>query len=103
LKHLFDLVDYRSLEGTPVLLCATGGTPLHGLMIDHQFRPLFAFFKALTLPTSIYALEGDFDGYDLRDTEVFARIERSVAEAHEQLKSRGARRSGTVLPFVATA
>lgn len=85
LKHLFDLVDYRALEGTPVLVCATGGTPLHGLMPDQQFRPLFAFFKALVLPTSVYALESDFDQFELRSGEVFERIDRAVAEARRQL------------------
>lgn len=80
LKHLFDLVDYRSLAGKPVLLVATGGTPLHGLMIDHQLRPLFAFFNALTLPTSIYATEAHFSGHGLESPEIHARIERAVGE-----------------------
>lgn len=80
LKHLFDLVDYRVMPGKRVILAATGGTPLHGLMIDHQLRPLFAFFNALVVPTSIYATESDFDGYDLRSHEIHARISRAVAE-----------------------
>lgn len=80
LKHLFDLVDYRVLAGKPVLLAATGGTPLHGLMIDHQLRPLFAFFNALTLPTSIYATDAHFSGHSLESAEIKARIERAVAE-----------------------
>ncbi len=103
LKHLFDLVDHRALQGTPVLLCATGGTPLHGLMIDHQFRPLFAFFKALALPTAIYALETDFEGPSLRGAEISARIDRAAAEARQQLSLRGPGRSGTVLPLAANA
>ena len=48
LKHLFDLVDYRALTGKRVILAATGGTPLHGLMTEHQLRPLFGFFNALS-------------------------------------------------------
>ena len=85
LKHLFDLIDYRALEGTPVLVCATGGTPLHGLMPDHQFRPLFAFFKALVLPTSVYALESDFDGFTLRNPDIATRINQAAAEARRHL------------------
>lgn len=46
LKHLFDLVDHRALQGKPVLLAATGGSALHGLMPEHQLRPLFGFFNA---------------------------------------------------------
>lgn len=85
LKHLFDIVDHRALQGTPVLLAATGGTPLHGLMTEHQLRPLFGFFHALTLPTAIYALEGDFDGHALASETVRERIGRAVGEARRQL------------------
>ncbi|MGH9916057.1 MAG: FMN reductase, partial [Pyrinomonadaceae bacterium] len=63
LKHLFDLVDFRALTGKRVILAATGGTPLHGLMTEHQLRPLFGFFNALTIPTAIYATESDFTGH----------------------------------------
>ena len=103
LKHLFDLVDYRALQGTPVLLCATGGTPLHGLMPEHQLRPLFGFFQAVTIPTSIYALESDFDGHALRSIEVSERIDRAATEARLQLKLAMSQRSGTVLRFAANA
>ncbi|MFM2282351.1 MAG: reductase [Pseudomonadota bacterium] len=80
LKHLFDLVDFRALVGKPVVLVATGGTPLHGLMIDHQLRPLFSFFKAFTVPTSVYALEADFTDYAVSNPDVVARIETAVDE-----------------------
>lgn len=80
LKHLFDLVHFESLIGKPVILAATGGTPLHGLMIDHQLRPLFAFFKALTLPTSVYALENDFAGYSISNPDIRNRISATLRE-----------------------
>ncbi|MDQ1194748.1 FMN reductase [Agrobacterium sp. SORGH_AS 787] len=80
LKHLFDLVDFRALQGKRVILAATGGTPLHGLMLEHQFRPLFGFFGAVTVPTTIYAVEADFTEYTLANPAVEARIERAVAE-----------------------
>ena len=54
-KHLFDLIDLDALTGKPVLLAATGGSPRHGLVIDHQMRTLFGFFHALSLPAGIYA------------------------------------------------
>lgn len=80
LKHLFDLVDFRALQGKRVVLAATGGTPLHGLMLEHQFRPLFGFFGAVTVPTTVYAVEADFTEYTLSNSAVEARIERAVAE-----------------------
>ena len=101
LKHLFDLVERRALESTPVLLCATGGTPLHGLMPDHQLRPLFAFFNAITIPTAVYALESDFDGHALRSIAVSERIDRAAAEARLQMRLVTAQRSGTVIPLAA--
>ncbi|WP_421404518.1 FMN reductase [Agrobacterium fabrum] len=88
LKHLFDLVDFRALQGKRVVLAATGGTPLHGLMLEHQFRPLFGFFGAVTVPTTVYAVEADFNGYTLSNPVVEARIERAVAELMDLLPSR---------------
>ena len=80
LKHLFDLVHFESLIGKPVILAATGGSPLHGLVTEHQLRPLFGFFKALTLPTAVYALEADFEAYAIRNAEVIRRIDQAVRE-----------------------
>ena len=80
LKHLFDLVHFESLIGKPVILAATGGSPLHGLVTEHQLRPLFGFFRALTLPTAIYALETDFEAYAIRNAEIGRRIEQAVRE-----------------------
>ena len=59
-KHLFDLLDPKALEGRHVLLAATGGSDRHALVIEHQLRPLFAFFGAHVLPVSLYAVNGDF-------------------------------------------
>jgi len=80
LKHLFDLVHFESLIGKPVILAATGGTPMHGLVTEHQLRPLFGFFKALTLPTAVYALESDFDAYAIHNPEISKRIDAAVRE-----------------------
>lgn len=75
-KHLFDLVDHQALKGVPVVLAATGGSERHALMIDHQLRPLFAFFQAHTLPYGLYASVEAFDDYRLTDAAQFERIER---------------------------
>jgi FMN reductase len=80
-KHLIDFVDPAALTGVPVLLTATGGTDRHALVIEHQLRPLFAFFKALTLPTGVFALDVDFENYRLTRPEVAARLSQAADEA----------------------
>lgn len=81
LKHLFDLVDHRAFPGKPVILAATGGTPMHGLVTEHQLRPLFGFLNALTVPTTIYALESDFQDFELASATISQRIARAVSES----------------------
>jgi FMN reductase len=80
LKHLFDLVDYQALVGKPVILAATGNGYLHGLVTEHQLRPLLSFFGALTVPTAIYASEADFVEYTLTSAAVLERIDRAADE-----------------------
>lgn len=74
LKHLFDLVGQDALIDTPVLLAATGGSERHALVIDHQLRPLFSFFQAVTLPIGVYASEADFQGHALHGAAIHTRI-----------------------------
>lgn len=73
-KHLFDFVGQYALVGKPVLLAATGGGERHALIIEHQLRPLFSFFQALTLPLGVYASNTDFDGYVVASEVLEARI-----------------------------
>lgn len=80
-KHLFDFVEQYALVGTPVLLAATGGSERHGLMIEHQLRPLFGFFQSLTLPNGIYASDADFTDYRVSNVELQERIDTAVARA----------------------
>ena len=46
---------------------------------ERQF--INCFFRAATVPTGVYASEGDFDGYQLRSEAVIARIEAAADEA----------------------
>lgn len=80
-KHLFDLIDQNALIDTPVLLAATGGSHRHALVIEHQLRPLFSFFQALTLPVGVYASEADFSNYVIVSDALKARIELAVTRA----------------------
>ena len=74
-KTFVDVLDNDLLVAKPVLLAATGGTPRHALVIDDQLRPLFAYMRALTLPTSVYAAPEDWGTSDLGK-----RIERAATE-----------------------
>lgn len=87
-KHLFDLVDPNALVDRPVLLAANGGSDRHALVVDHQLRPLFAFFRALTVPSAVYAAEADFDGHVLRSEALRARIAEAAAQAARLLAAR---------------
>ncbi len=80
-KHLFDLVDQNALIDKPVLLAATGGSERHALAIDHQFRPLFSFFQAQTLPIGVYATDRDFTDYEVDNPALCDRITLAVERA----------------------
>ena len=87
-KHLFDLVNYESLFDVPVLLAATGGSERHALIIDHELRPLFSFFQALTLPVGVYGTEADFVNYKVNNPVLSARIDLAIERALPLLKHR---------------
>jgi len=59
-KHMFDLMDPEALVGKPVILAASGGGSRHALVVEHQLRPLFGFFRAHSIATTIYAAAADF-------------------------------------------
>lgn len=92
-KHLFDFVDQYALVDTPVLLAATGGSERHALIIEHQFRPLFSFFQALTLPVGVYAHDSDFTDYKLTSDLLRARITKAVAKAVPVIRSNEAEKA----------
>ncbi len=74
-KTFVDILDDDLIVAKPVLLAATGGTARHALVIDGQLRPLFAYMRALTLPTPVYAAPEDWGTADLG-----RRIERAATE-----------------------
>jgi FMN reductase len=74
-KSFVDLLDNDLLVAKPVLLAATAGTSRHALVIDEQMRPLFAYMRALGVPTSVFAAPEDWASTELGD-----RIERAATE-----------------------
>lgn len=59
-KTFFDVLEPDSLVGKPVLIAATGGTARHSLALEHAVRPLFAYLRAVVVPTSVYAASEDW-------------------------------------------
>ncbi|CAL9539437.1 NADH-dependent FMN reductase SfnF [Streptomyces sp. enrichment culture] len=77
-KSFFDalsVTDEGALAGKPVLIAATGGTARHSLVLDHALRPLFAYLKAVVVPTGVYAASEDWGAEGLD-----GRIERAAGE-----------------------
>jgi FMN reductase len=74
-KSFVDLLDNDLLVARPILLAATAGTARHALVVDEQMRPLFAYMRALSLPTSVFATPEDWGAGELGE-----RIERAAGE-----------------------
>jgi FMN reductase len=74
-KSFIDVLDDDLLIAKPVLLAATAGSNRHALVVDEQMRPLFAYMRALILPTSVFAGPDDWGATELGD-----RIGRSATE-----------------------
>jgi FMN reductase len=81
-KGFFDVLDNDLLIAKPVAPIATAGTARHALVVDEAMRPLFAYMRALTIPTSVFAAtedwaEGGLDG----------RLDRAALELILLMKS----------------
>jgi FMN reductase len=71
----FQVLDNDLLIAKPVALAATAGTARHALVADGEMRSMFAFLRALTVPTSVFASTEDWG-----DTALTTRIERAAFE-----------------------
>ena len=86
-KHVFDFVGQYALIDKPVLLAATGGSDRHALIIEHQFRPLFSFFQAITLPIGVYASDTDFVDYRIDSQALRDRIDQAIGRGLPVVRS----------------
>jgi len=71
----FQVLDNDLLIGKPVVLAATAGTARHALVADEAMRPLFAFLRTLTAPTSVFAAPEDWS-----DPALARRADRAALE-----------------------
>ncbi|WP_339130776.1 FMN reductase [Streptomyces sp. f51] len=74
-KSFFDVLDKDALVGKPVVIAATGGTGRHSLVLDHALRPLFAYLRAVVVPTGVYAASEDWGAEGLAE-----RVGRAAGE-----------------------
>jgi FMN reductase len=82
-KSFFDLLDNDLLIAKPVAPVATAGTARHALVVDEAMRSLFAYMRALTIPTALFAATEDW-----ADPALEARIERAALELLLLMESR---------------
>lgn len=78
-KMFLDTITPGGLRGTPVLMGATAGTARHSLVLEHAMRPLFAYLKAVTVPTAVFAASEDFG------SSADGRLQDRVAVAADEL------------------
>ncbi|MCC8246071.1 FMN reductase [Saccharothrix luteola] len=82
-KSFVDVLESDSLAGKPVLIAATGGTERHSLVLDHALRPLFAYLRAIAVPTGVYAASSDWGAGGLP-----GRVDRAAGELADLLVGR---------------
>ncbi|WP_405991628.1 FMN reductase [Streptomyces sp. NBC_00986] len=96
-KSFFDVLEKDALVGKPVLIAATGGSARHSLVLDHALRPLFAYLRAVVVPTGVYAASEDWGAEGLPE-----RIERAAGELAALMRGLSTTRPAskpTVVPF----
>lgn len=85
-KSFFDVLEQGTLDGTPTLIGATGGTARHSLALEHAIRPMFAYLRAGVVPTAVYAASEDWAGSG--DQALAGRIARAGDELATAMASR---------------
>ncbi|MGJ7417046.1 FMN reductase [Streptomyces cinereoruber] len=88
-KSFFDVIDPDALTGKPVLTAATGGTARHSLVLEHAVRPLFAYLRAVVVPTAVFAASADWgSGGDEYTDGLPGRIRRAATELAALMEAR---------------
>ena len=82
----FQVLDNDLLIGAPVVLAATAGSARHALVVDDQMRSLFAYLRALPVPTALFAAPEDWG-----DDSLDKRVDRAAFELVVLLESGFAR------------
>lgn len=94
-KSFFDVFEDGTLEGKPVLVGATAGTGRHSLVLEFAMRPLFAYLRAVVVPTAVFGASEDFGSN--ASGSLAERVDRAGRELADLVVGR--RASGPVDPF----
>ena len=76
----FDILDNDLLIAKPVVLAATAGTARHALVADDQMRPMFAYLRAMAVPTSVFAAPEDWGDPALQKPHRQSRLRARAAD-----------------------
>ncbi len=87
-KTFVDVLEVDALAGRPVLLGATAGTARHSLALEHALRPLFAYLRAVVVPTAVFAAPEDGAGGDGAIPALAQRVRRAAAELADLVAGR---------------
>ncbi len=79
-KSFFDIVEPEVMDGKPVLMAATGGTPRHSLVLEHALRPMFSYARSVVVPTGVYAASEDWGVGEDGGRELSERIARAARQ-----------------------
>ncbi|MFE1166721.1 FMN reductase [Nocardiopsis sp. NPDC058789] len=79
-KSFFDVVDTEALDGKPVVVAATGGSPRHSLVLEHALRPMFTYTRSVVVPTGVYAASEDWGAGEGGGRELSERIARAARQ-----------------------
>jgi FMN reductase len=94
-KSFFDVLEDDALAGKPVLVAATAGTARHSLVLEFALRPLFAYLRAVVVPTGVFAAGEDFGSTDAGTLS--ERVDRAGRELADLVVGR--RNPGRPDPF----
>lgn len=82
LKNLFELVDYKVLEGAVAGLIVKGGSRISFLQVQGQIQAMLDYFKVVSNPRAVFVDDADFkgDSLELKEPKIKGRIERLIDE-----------------------
>ncbi len=95
-KTFFDVLDKDAIAGKPVLIAATAGTARHSLALEFALRPLFAYLRAVVVPTAVFGASEDF-GSTTGGSSLSQRVDRAAQELADLVTARQS--TGPVDPF----